>query len=271
MHSNILLSFPLSSVPCIYYVQDNVGTMNAYTAPTRGADIVITLDCTSWTNIPSFSESPTLPTGAFGKKVCTGDANRVCPGHSGRIKGSDCCDYCTDAYGKLVGCFTTFELDRNDMFITSLYNVNASSQATLPSITGKPGSLGGKNLSFTGANTGFQRVIFYGCEEVSSKTPIVNIPLRIVSSARGIFSTPKSVATVQIGLSTILSTVIPPLDPKDVDPILQNNQDGLPATFAKCFACLMAAKGKGDDAFFRTDPECTSCYDEYCWNKDPAP
>lgn len=244
--------------------------MNSFTAPTRGADIVITLDCTSFTSVPSFSEDPPLPTNSFGDKVCTGDAKHICPAHAGRIKGSDCCNYCNDAYGEVIGCFASFELDRNDMFITSLYNENASSQATLPSITRKPGSLGGKNLSFAGGNTGFQRVMFYGCEEVSSKTPIVEIPLRIVSSARGVFSSPKSVAAVEVGISPILSTTIPPLDPKDVDPILKNNEDGLPASFSKCFACLMAAKAKGDDAFIRTDPSCSSCYNEYCWNKDPA-
>lgn len=103
---------------------------------------------------------------------------------------------------------------------------------------------------------------------MSTKTPIVNIPNRVVLSGQSGHDTLKGCVNLQLPGGDLFRGQ-QQYKLSDVEAIFANGAACLPSKpglpdFATCVACLYYAKAKGDDNFMRTDAECSPCHAAYC-------
>jgi hypothetical protein len=115
-----------------------------------------------------------------------------------------------------------------------------------------------------------QRVYIFGCDSVSTKSPIVNVPNRIVNSGHSGHYTLKGAINMRYSPFGFGDNDEQQYTPAAVQAIFENAKGSLPnksglAPFDKCIACLYYARATRDDAFMRFDPTCSQCYTDYCF------
>jgi hypothetical protein len=193
-----------------------------------------------------------------GKLECIADSlGRDCPGPQegvdSTLPGTLCCDYCKGPEAEDLGCWPSDDPDTHPLFGLVGYS-DRHALPTLPTTREQVLPL-------------LEVVSIFGCDSVSSRTAIVYIPNRVVTSGAG--GHPPLKGVVGYGLPGLREQRY---GPKEVKNIYENGARSLPNApdlppLDKCLACLYYATAMGDDAFMRTDPECSGCWDAYCYQE----
>lgn len=106
---------------------------------------------------------------------------------------------------------------------------------------------------------------------MATKTPIVNIPNRIIKTGHSGHYTLKGSINMQYSPFNIQNEEQQYTDPA-IDAFWENassslpKKDGLP-DFEKCVACLYFARATRNNTFMQTTtaPDCQGCYSNYCY------
>ena len=227
--------------------------------PQRRADVIFTVEAGGFTtpaNGGTFS-SDTTPNPA----TCPAET-ATCPADSPSTwPGTGCCRACagTAASGGL-GCFSSNDVTQSNLFNSlGIYGTAVREASAAPPIPTAPDAA---------ARFG-ERVVVYGCNTVSTKSVIVNIPNRIVTSGSSGHDTLKGSLSANFPAVPGLSSPAQ-YSAADVLAFYQNAKASLPSLqgltdFGLCVACFYYAKANGNDRFMRDDPTCSPCYRDYCW------
>lgn len=223
-----------------------------FLTPQRPSDIIFAVDGGGNTNTTSFTTSAdTAPDPA----TCPSDVNNGCE----KWPGTLCCNECSGTFAEEdgYGCFSTNEVAKNNVFTSFEGYKNRVAANLMPPYPAAEDPV---------AKFG-ETVKIFGCHTVSTKTPVVSIPNRIITSGQSGHDTLKG--SVNLRLPDELRTE----QQYELDDILElfdnaksslPNKPGLP-DFGVCLACLYYAKATLDDDFMRTDSMCAPCYTNYCW------
>jgi len=112
-----------------------------------------------------------------------------------------------------------------------------------------------------------QSVKILGCNTVSTSTPIVTIPNRLINSGHSGHDLIKGSVDAKLPKSCGGSICTCPLETLWPSSKCQG-QFTKQAPFPKfdvCLACLYYAKATADDTLMETDTQCAPCFAEYCW------
>lgn len=227
-----------------------------YLSPSRQADVVFVIDSggSSTRDVPVFS-TDTAPD----PKTCPADVSQVQSGGCIPWPGTTCCRECLPVR---AGCFSSNNVSKNYLFRTlDAYQT----QMPVNSVPLYPRA-DGTNFNVSDPKSQFgQRVLIFGCDHVSDKTPLVVIPNRMILSGHSGHGTEKGAMNVNIPF-----LLAPIYKVNDIERIFANSEAGLPSRpglpdFPKCIACVYYAKALGQNDFMRTDPDCSACYESYCW------
>jgi hypothetical protein len=223
-----------------------------FLTPQRPSDIIFAVDGGGNTNTTSITISAdTSPSPA----TCPSDVNTVCE----KWTGTQCCNECSGTFADSdgYGCFSTNEVAKNNVFQSFegyKNRVTANLMPPYPATEDPAAEFG-------------QTVKIFGCHTVSTKTPVVSIPNRIILTGQSGHDTLKG--SVNLRLPDELRTE-QQYELDDILDLFDNaksslpNKPGLP-DFGVCLACLYYAKATLDDNFMRTDSVCAPCYTNYCW------
>lgn len=196
--------------------------------------------------------------------TCPVDApSSACSG--GAYTGTSCCKACSSSFTLLLGCFSDNDVSTSNLGSSVSKFKDKVPVNTAPTIP---------NVGVDDTLAMGQRVVIFGCDEVATKTPIVNIPNRAVLSGQSGFYTFKGSVNELFGF-------LEPINPEqqftlsELDAIFANakaslpNKSGLPL-FDMCVACLYYAKATRNNTFMGTDTVCGACGQAYCYSATPS-
>lgn len=225
-----------------------------FLTPQRPSDIIFAVDGggLSNTSLPTLS-ADTSPD----PSTCSSDIGDPCPE---KWPGTNCCNMCNETImdNPDDGCFS---VNTGSYLFSALdcYSTKA------PDNTVPPYPAAG---AIDAADQWGQRVKILGCHTVSSSTPIVTIPNRLVNSGHSGHDFLKGCADVKFPVGSRRQQKYE--SSGDILAFFKNakaclpDKPGLPE-FDVCLACLYYAKATKDDAFMQTDSQCGPCFAEYCW------
>lgn len=248
----------------------------------HAADIIFAVDSggvtSPATNVhpltgPTYS-TDTKPTDAktcpsdLGQSICQVSSNAN--SKNSTFIQNKCCDMCISGYAYALGCWSS-----NDPATSSLRDSLTKYEAQEPTNTApfvptkdkRPTPL--HPLATYGMG---QRVYIFGCDTVSTKTPIINFPNRIVNSGHSGIYTLKGAINMRYSPFGPGNNPEQQFTPAAVEAFWQNAKAGIPdlqsgdGSFAHCIACLYYARATKIDGFMRT--VCHKCHDNYCFKPD---
>ena len=118
-----------------------------------------------------------------------------------------------------------------------------------------------------------KKVIIFGCNEVADKTPIVNVPNRIVTSGHSGHYTLKGSINMRYYPVVDVTNDQQQYTRESVNAFWENAKASLPSKsglpdFGTCIACLYFAKAMGNNDYMQNNDgsgACKRCYSNYCY------
>ena len=198
------------------------------------------------------------------------DTNKICrinepldsssSTYSAGSKGR-CCDMCVSFLAQGLGCLSDNDPSTSNLGISlAKYSSKVSNSKAPP---------------FPTTNTNFEmgnKVVIFGCKDVATSTPIVNIPNRVIKSGHSGHYTLKGAFNLQYSPDNVRNPE-QQFTTEAVEAFWENAKASLPSKsglpdFDTCIACLYYAKAMGNNDYMQNNDgsgACKGCYSNYCY------